>query len=236
MRQQFRLDPSTTLAYLALGIAACHPAAVELVPPGTPSVGTEQVKAWVDATTPKQGVLHRFKWQYRDEKGAAGGRGSVRLAAPDSLRFDAAGPLGTGRSSAVVVGDSAIWFDPEDRNLADLVPDMPLMWALFGVARPPNPSASLHGLEERDQISWQYTRDADTVEYRRVTGHSPTFLAEIRRAGKVVGRAEASFAADGTPVKARLVVPGVPARLDLTFYSSKATTAFPPDTWLRHRP
>ena len=34
--------------------------------------------------------LHRFKWTFLDERASAGGRGSARIAPPDSMLFDAA--------------------------------------------------------------------------------------------------------------------------------------------------
>jgi len=39
--------------------------------------------------------------------------------------------------------------------------------------------------------------------------------------------------ANGAPIKALLTVPGVPAKLEITFYATVPTPAFPPDTWAR---
>ena len=41
--------------------------------------------------------------------------------------------------------------------------------------------------------------------------------------------------ANGAPLKARLVVPSVPAKLDLTFLSTARVT-FAPDIWTAHQP
>jgi hypothetical protein len=175
--------------------------------------------------------MHRFKWLFQDERSSAGGRGIARIAGPDSLRFDVAGPLGAGKASAVVIGDSARWVDA-DKSILDLVPNYPLLWAMLGVARPPGPDSELRGLEDENKVSWLYANGADTVEYRRLAGNPMRLQAEARHAGKVVGRTEISFSADGVPLKARLLVPRVPAKLDLTFYASTRNPEFAPDLWL----
>ena len=66
-------------------------------------------------------------------------------------------------------------------------------------------------------------------------GKHGKLVAEVRHAGKVVGRAETTLDADGAPLKARLVVPSVPAKLDLTFLST-ARADFAPDIWTARRP
>ncbi|MEP6572848.1 MAG: hypothetical protein ABJD11_09130 [Gemmatimonadota bacterium] len=237
MRQRFLLDPPRVGVYLALILAACHAGAPpSLLPATAVAVERDSVRSWVLATEPRNNVLHRFKWQFQDDRSAAGGRGSARIAVPDSLRFDVAGPLGTGRSAAVVVGDSAIWVDPE-KSIHDLVPDYDLLWAMFGTARMPDSAATLRGLDEgAGRISWEYADGPDTVSYARTPGSRSRFFAEVRHAGKVVGRVETSLAADGQPLSSRLTVPSVPARLDVTFYSSVPTAAFPPDIWRPRQP
>ncbi|HEU4681128.1 MAG TPA: hypothetical protein VFS51_05245, partial [Gemmatimonadales bacterium] len=103
------------------------------MPAGLEPVTTQEVSKWVSASTPADSRLHRFKWLFQDERGSAGGRGSARIVPPDSLRFDVAGPFGSGAASAVVIGDRAVWTEPPDA-IARLVPNYPLMWAMFGVA------------------------------------------------------------------------------------------------------
>ena len=84
-------------------------------------------------------------------------------------------------------------------------------------------------------ISWRYEGATDTVEYVRTTGESAKLIAEVRHGGKVVGRAETTLDASGTPRAARLVVPTVPAKLDLTFLST-AQAHFAPDIWTPRKP
>ena len=57
----------------------------------------------------------------------------------------------------------------------------------------------------------------------------------MRQAGKLIGRAETTLKPDGAPLKARLTVPSVPAKLDLTFLSTTRAT-FAPEIWLPPNP
>jgi hypothetical protein len=192
----------------------------------------EEVRAWVALTSPKQSALHRFTWLYQDERASKGGRGSARIASPDSLRFDFAGSLGIGKGSAMVVGDSALWVVP-DRSVDELVPGIALLWSVLGVARGPSPGYQLNGLEQSGRTAWQYADGPDTVNYLRLAGQPAMFYAEVRRAGKVVGRTEMTVRADGSPIRARLTAPTVPSKLEITFYATVPTPAFPPETWTR---
>ena len=76
---------------------------------------------------------------------------------------------------------------------------------------------------------------SDTVEYARTIGDTGRLIAEVRQAGKLIGRVETTLASDETPLKARLTVPSAPAQLDLTFLST-ARDSFAPDIWLPRRP
>jgi hypothetical protein len=102
---------------------------------------------------------------------------------------------------------------------------------MFGVARLPNPRATVRGVDDGDSRIWEYALGGDTVVYLSRAGASRQFMAEVRRAGKVFGRVETRLSAEGQPVSARLVVPQVPARLDIQFVSATSESAFPPDTW-----
>lgn len=206
-----------------------------LEPVGAVPVERSAVLGWVDSTAPRASMLHRFKFSYKNERSNAGGRGSLRIAAPDSLRLDVAGPLGAGRAAGVVIADSALWVDP-DKSLDDLVPNYPLLWAMVGVARPPGAESQLRGVTEPTRTFVQYVDGADTINYLRESGSSPRFLAEVRHAGKIVGRVETRLDAAGQPASSRLTVPSQPAQLDLTFYQHTSSHAFPPDTWHRRQP
>jgi hypothetical protein len=234
MRQGFGLDRPILLAYLGLVGAGCRSAPGPVVPSGAQPVSEAQVAQWVAATVPRDQLLHRFKWLFRDARASAGGRGSARIAPADSLRFDVAGPFGSGAASAVVIGDQALWTEPPDA-IAKMVPNYPLMWAMFGIARMPSPGAALRGVTEGKTTAWQYAGSSDTIDYVRTMGNPVRFVAVVRQAGELIGRAETSLAPDGTPLKARLTVPSAPAQLDLTFLST-TRASFAPDIWLPRKP
>ena len=139
MGQHVRVDLPILLLYLGSAQVACRNAPEPVVPVEAQPASLAEVAPWVSATVPAAHQVYRFKWLLRDERGSAGGRGAVRVAPPDSMRFDVAGPFGSGAASAVVVGDRALWTDPADA-IARLVPNYPLMWAMFGVARMPSES------------------------------------------------------------------------------------------------
>lgn len=228
------VDPRIRAAYLLVALAACRGAPGPLVPVAAQPVSKEQISSWVTTTLPPDRRLHRFKWLFRDERSSTGGRGSARIAPPDSLRFDVAGPFGSGAASAVVLGDRPLWVEPPDA-IQKLVPNYPLLWAMFGIARMPEDGAALRGLADGRITAWQYVGSSDTVEYVRTDGQPGRLVAEVRRGGEVIGRAETTLGADGAPVSARLTVPSVPARLDLTFLSTK-TADFAPDIWTARKP
>jgi hypothetical protein len=230
MGQWFRLDRPGVLFYLGCIVAGCRAEPGPLLPVGAQPVDRSEVDGWVASTLPSDHQLYRFKWLLRDERGSAGGRGSARVAPPDSLRLDVAGPFGSGAASAVVIGDQAFWTEPADA-IARLVPNYPLMWAMFGIARPPQGGEALRGLVNSTTTAWQYAGPADTIEYAHTSGNSGRFVAEVRQRGKLLGRAETTLAADGSPLKARLTVPSAPARLDLTFLSL-TRDSFGSEIWL----
>ncbi len=234
MRQGFGLDRPVLLVYLGLVGAACRTAPGPVLPAGAELVSRDRVAEWVAITVPTGSRLHRFKWLFVDHLASAGGQGSARVAPPDSFRFDVAGPFGSGAASAVVVGQRALWTEPPDA-IAKLVPNYPLMWALFGVARLPAEGVAIRGLSQDSVTSWQYAGLTDTIQYARTAGNPVRFLAEVRHAGELIGRAETTLQPDGAPIKARLTVPSAPAKLDLTFLSTSRDT-FAPDIWLPRIP
>jgi len=186
--------------------------------------------AWARETRLETNRLVRFRFQYRDEQGAAGGRGSIRITPGDSLRFDVIGALGVGRGAAFVRGDSAVWVQPEE-EIAKLVPNYPLLWAMLGIAREPAPGAEVSRFVDAQVLAWQFVRGADTVEYVRTGAPGGKLIADVRQSGQRIGRVETLFGPDGIPVSSRLVVPSGPARLDLTYTSTTAPLTLEAATW-----
>jgi hypothetical protein len=236
MVQRLLIDRPARLAYLGLALAglACRAAPGTVVPASAGPVSREQVAEWVRGTLPVEHRLHRFKWLFRDEQSSAGGRGSARIAPPDSMRFDVAGPFGSGAASAAVVGEQPLWAEPPDA-IEKLVPNYPLMWGMFGVARLPAAGADFRGVADGKVTAWRYAQAGDTIEYVRTQGQPTTLVTVVRHAGELLGRAEATLDSTGAPLKARLTVPSAPARLDLTFLSTSHAD-FAPEIWVSRKP
>ena len=235
--QRFPLDRLALLLYLALIAGGCAGSGTSKVAPSVLPVGmgpatAEQVAAYVAASAPGGNRHLKFKFKFKDPKGKVGGRGAARIASPDSLRLDMQGPFGLGKGAAMVVNDSTEWVRGPDA-IKRIVPDFRLMWSMLGFTRPPPKGAVLTASESGDVTAWSYGTGADTVEYVRTGGATPSLVALVRKDGAVLGRSETTFGPDGVPLKAQLIVPGTSARLDLTFTESTAPATFKPDTWVR---
>lgn len=236
MAQRVRLDRAVAPLYLALvSLGACTPSLAPVVPANAEAVALDSVPLWTAGTVPQGRILHRFKWLYHDERSSVGGRGSVRIAAPDSLRFDVAGPLGANPAAAMVVADSAIWIDAPE-SIRNIVPSYPLLWAGFGVVHPPEGSTVLWAGRAGAAVVWRVAVGLDTVEYALTRTPPRRLLAELRHAGTMVARMDAALTPEGRPASARLLMPARPSRLDLTFTLSDPSARFPADVWHPRRP
>lgn len=184
----------------------------------------------MDSTGIRDPVIHRFRWQFRDPVGSAGGPGSARITPGDSLRFDVAGPFGSGRGAAFVIGDSARWAQPEE-DVRKLVPNYPLLWAMLGIVRLPVMVEDVRRFEDARMTAWRFVSGPDTTEYAWIRDEEPRLIADVRHAGERIGRVETRFDAAGRLKSSRLDVPSAPARLDIRYVSSEKTDGFPPETW-----
>ncbi|MGH7751939.1 MAG: hypothetical protein ACREN5_03910 [Gemmatimonadales bacterium] len=185
-----------------------------------------EARAFVEAWRPRRPVWYRFRWRYDDPEQAYGGRGSARIAPPDSMRFDFAGPLGMGSGAAVVIGLEPMWARP-DRDFRALVPAVPLLWAAFGVVADPEPGAQAY----RGDGGWRFVTGSDTLEYRVTEGPPRVLEVAWRRSGEVVGRGTTEFAAGGWPRIARLEFPDHRARFQVTMTASDTNAVFAASQW-----
>ncbi len=193
---------------------------------------------WTRATLPRARTLIRFRWHYEDERVKYAGRGSIRIAPLDSLRFDYAGPFNWGSGAAVVIGDSVLWADPE-KNFRSLVPAIPMLWAAFAMVRPPADDANVLGAElvdsltHRRRVVWRFAQAEDTLDYvvTDSAGRESTLEAEWRRRGKMVARSRSTFDAFRRPANARVDFPEGPARFELTVGMVDTAAVIPPAVW-----
>lgn len=215
--------------WLAPLVAACAPRLAPMpIPVGLAESSREAATRWVDSTQLSAPTDIRFRFSSPD----GGGRGRARFTPVDSIRFDVRGPLGIGRASAFIVGDTAIWTEPEEQ-IRKLVPNYPLFWAMLGVARRPQPGSTVRGFSDERVTAWQFATGADTVEYVLERGTPMRLLAEVRQAGSRLGRVETRFGPDGFLATARLTVEKPRSRLDLTVQQHTKVASFAADTWLR---
>ncbi len=198
--------------------------------------------AWTRSRVPRASVLIRFRWRYQDERVKYAGRGSTRIAPPDSLRFDFAGPFNLGNGAAVVIGDSVAWADPE-KNFRSLVPAIPMLWAAFAMVRPPANDARVLGGQLVDSVThkrrvfWRFAQVEDTLDYvvTDSAGRESLLEAEWRRRGAVVARSRSQLDTLRRPASARVDFPEAPARFELTVGVVDTAAVIPPNLWRSRR-
>src|SRR5690349_21828645 len=186
MAQRVRLDRLRGQLYLALVfVGACHPTLPPVVPEQAQEGPTDSVAEWTGTTAPGGRGRHRLRCLYHDGRSGVGGRGSARVAAPDSLRFDVAGPLGANPAAAMVVEDSAVWIDAPE-SIRDIVPSYPLLWAGFGVVHPPAGAEVLSAGRAGAAVVWREVAGSDTLDFAWTRTGERRLIAEVRRGGAVV--------------------------------------------------
>lgn len=221
-------------------LAACpHPPAPLVPMPLTPE-NRDAAVAWSRSTLPRAPMLIRFRWHYQDERVKHAGRGTVRIAPPDSLRFDFAGPLNLGSGAAVIIGDSVAWADPE-KNFRSLVPAVPMLWAAFAFVRPPAEGATVFGapaelvdsLSHKRRVVWRFAQVEDTLDYvvTDSAGRESLLEAEWRRRGKMVAQSRAKLDSLQHTAGARIDFPEGPARFEIIVGMVDTTAVIPPDAW-----
>lgn len=177
----------------------------------------------------------RFRWRYRDDRRSGGGRGTARVAPPDSLRVDWAAVLGLSSGAAVVLGDSLQWADPKENFPSSVAPAVQLAWIALGVVRPPRAAAGVSGGRDSTRAMWRYVEERDTIDFRRALVAPFALEAEWRRAGRVMARGRTLLGPDGLPQSVRVDAPARSARFELTFVALDTTTTFPPALWRSRR-
>ncbi|MGH7672881.1 MAG: hypothetical protein ACREMC_08275 [Gemmatimonadales bacterium] len=240
--QRFPLDRLRALSYIGAGalLAACPRALAPLVPAPVALVpaSRDSAAAWTRTTVPRGATVIRFRWRYGDGRVRYAGRGSARIAPPDSLRFDYAGPFGLGSGAAVVIGDSVAWADPA-ANFRSLVPAIPMLWASLGMVQPPGDGAVVFGqtqdVGDGRRAVWRFAEDADTLDYVATAGVEPVLEAEWRREGAVVARSRTQLDAQARPASARVDFPEAAARFELTVVGVDTAAVIPPALWRSRR-
>ena len=194
----------------------------------------DRALAWTRTTLPAGPIVIRFRWRFEDGRVKYAGRGTARIAPPDSLRFDYAGPFGLGSGAAVVIGDTVAWADPA-KNFRSLVPAIPMLWASLGTVRPPGQGAAVSGLADPPREIWRFIAQGDTLDYVATVGPERMLEAEWRRNGAVVARSRTRLDPQARPVGARIDFPEASARFELTVVGIDTAAVIPPALWRSRR-
>ena len=220
----------TALVLLTAGCAGRLPGPT--MPAVMPSVSVDSIPAWIASTRPEVPVRIQFGWRMQDGRGATPGSGSVTLIRGDSLRADFRLPLGAGSGAMALVGNTALWAEPEE-EVRRLIPNYPLLWALIGVARPPAAGDAVQAFADDRMAAWRYVQGADTTDYLLVRGEQRELVVDVRIAGQRLGRVYTIFGSNGVMSRARLDIPSPSGRLELTFRRLTVPDSLPTDFWVR---
>lgn len=231
MKAGVRLYYALTAA-LVPGLAACASGLKSIAPSGLEPAPRETIEAWLVSYRPAGPVRYGLRWRFANPKGSTAGRAAVRIAPPDTLRFDYRGPFGRS-GAAVIVADSALWAAPE-RDTRELLPAAPLFWAALGIPQPPPEAALVSGRAAAGGRAWRYVAEADTMDFVEIGPGPERLLTEVRRQGKIVASGEVRFRPGGrAPLEARVRFPQDGAALIFTVEGIESVAAFDPSTWRR---
>jgi hypothetical protein len=231
------LDRPRGRSYIAacIVLAACHGRPAPLIPEPLGPLPGDSVAVWSRGSGPSHPTALRFRWRYRDDRRGGGGRGTARVAPPDSVRVDWASSLNIKTGAAVVLGDSLQWADPKEDFPSSVAPAVQLVWIALGVVRPPRAGATVSGGRDSTRALWRYAEDRDTLDFRQGLVAPRTLEAEWRRAGRVMARGRTLLGPEGLPQSVRIDVPERSARFELTFVGVDSAASFAPALWRSRR-
>ncbi len=224
-----RIRSLVAAAVLSSGCAGYRPSG-----PPIPTVMTaadpSAVAEWVSATETTMPMRMRLDWRLQDGRAGGGGSGTIRMVPPDSMRFDFRAPLGSWWAAGVVIGDTPLWAEPAE-EVAKLVPNYPLLWGMVGRVRPPSAGDQVSTYRDDGLVAWRYVAAGDTVEYLMELDGQRRLVVDVRQQGKRLGRVVTHIGQDRLPLKSRLDIPSVPARLDVTYTDRRPMTSVPDSIW-----
>lgn len=219
-------------AALALAAAGCT-GIRSIAPENLAPIPADTVAAWSAAFRPAVPLAFDLRWSFENREGRAAGRAVGRYAPPDTLRFDYRGPFGRS-GAALVVGDEAVWSEPEG-DVDNLVPVAPILWAGLGIVLAPEDGSTVLGHATPARRAWRYATADREVDYIRVMGPDPRLLAELREGDEILGVVEVRLdpEAVGRPLSAEMRFPAQRSRFSLTVRQVDSVATHPPETWKR---
>jgi len=212
--------------------AACAGGLKSIAPAGLHPVPADSVKGWEAGFRPSQSRQYELRWTFENREGRAAGRAVARFAPPDTLRFDYRGPFGRS-GSALVVGNAAVWSEPEG-DIESLVPVAPILWAALGITPALDEGSELFGDETAERRAWRYVGGSRELDYLHVRQPAPRLLAELRERGGILAVADVRLASGSAlPVEAVMQFPRERSKFSLTVKQVDSVAAFPAETWRR---
>ncbi len=229
MPQSFSLDRNQRRFYyplVAIGLL-CAAGCIRyesIAPDGLIRMSAGEVADWVGEFALTQPTQVRLRWRFRNTRGRSAGRAVVRLAPPDTLRFDYRGPFGKS-GSAVVVGGQALWAAPQ-QDFENLIPVAPVFWAALGIASPPPEGA---------RRAWRFEHWDEATDFIFVRGPEPRLLAELRVRDEILATSELRLDGDTRqPVSAMMIFPLDGSRFSFTIEAIDTVAAYDPEIWTQH--
>lgn len=218
---------------MALAVGACAGRLRSIAPENLAPIPADTAVAWAAVLRPSAPLRFDLRWRFENRDGAASGRAVARFAPPDTLRFDYRGPFGRS-GSALIVGDTIVWSEPEG-DMDNLVPVAPVLWAALGIVLGPEDGSRFSGSDTPEQRAWRQTWDARALDYILVADPAPRFLAELREGDRILGVAEVQLAGPPPthPTEAVMQFPDQRSKFSLTVRQVDSVVAFPADTWIR---
>jgi hypothetical protein len=191
----------------------------------------EVLRQWLSSYLPDSARRYELRWRFHTPKGSTAGRAAVRVSPPDSLRFDYRGPFGRS-GAAVVVGDSALWAEPEEET-GQLIPVAPLFWAGLGLPPEPPAGALIFGREGPGGRAWRYVLNGDTLDFVEVGEIPERLLSQLRR-GRILAAAMVRFRAGSRlPIEGEMSFPPQGALFRFTVEAIESVPPFDPSIWRR---
>ncbi|GIW51047.1 MAG: hypothetical protein KatS3mg081_0402 [Gemmatimonadales bacterium] len=237
-RQRVALDPPARRTYYAVLLGAllgaawgCVRGPARIAPSGLEPTEAELVRQWLSSYLPDSARRYELRWRFHTPRGSTAGRAAVRVSPPDSLRFDYRGPFGRS-GAAVVVGDSALWAEPEEET-GELIPVAPLFWAGLGLPPAPPEGALVFAREGSSGRAWRYVLNGDTLDFVEV-GRAPERLLSQLLRGRILATAAVRFQpGNRLPIEGEISFPPEGALFRFTVEAIESVASFDPSIWRR---
>lgn len=220
-----------TCAALLGVLTGCVRGPASIAPSGLTALSRDTLAGWLAAYVPASPRRFELRWRFLTPRGSTAGRAAVRVTPPDSLRFDYRGPFGRS-GAAVLVGDSALWAEPE-KETRDLIPLAPLFWAALGMPLAPPTQARVFGRGNGLGRAWRYVLESDTLDLVEVGNGPERLLTELRR-DRILATTDLKFQPGSrVPLEGQMRFPTEGTLFTFTVVGIDSTETFDPAIWRR---